>query len=152
MKELIRKVLKEQTEDLEFIDTYWKNINDRLEKIIFKIRNELPQITNADEIKSIGDNLSTIPYSKMGDEWTTDGKSKNLTALSDKITHMIRSGKSDGVKRMLEKIASGRVKSLSQPSRFSDNEFLGKGHFRWNHRAYLLNKKEIDRVKEFFKL
>jgi hypothetical protein len=29
---------------------------------------------------------------------------------------------------------------------------LGKGHFRWDFRAYTLNPKEIKKVKEFFNL
>jgi len=64
---------------------------------------------------------------------------------------MIYTGKSDGIKRMLEKIATGRIKSLSKPDTYGA-EYLGKGHFRWNNQAYVLTPKEIERVKEFFNL
>lgn len=96
------------------------------------------------------DKLKTMNYSDI-DKWTTHGKSDSLTALADKIKHMIRTGKSDGIKRMLEKIATGRIKSLSKPDRH-ESEFLGRGHFRWNNQAYKLTQKEVDRVKEYFKL
>lgn len=153
MKDLIKKVLKEETDDLQFIDTYWRETNKRLESIIKKIETELPVITPI-EISDVdsGGRLKTIKYSEM-DRWSSDGKSDSLAALADKIKHMIRTGKSDGIKRMLEKIATGRIKSLSKPSGGPyDSEFLGRGHFRWNDQAYVLNREEIERVREYFKL
>lgn len=140
--------LLESSEDLEFIDNYWRETSKRLNNIIDKIENELPIIYDTE---SIGDNLSLVNSSDLSDTWSKTNKSTSLQALADKITHMIRTGKSDGIKRMLEKIATGRVKSLSKPG-FNDSEFLGKGHFRWNWKAYTLTPKEIERVKEFFNL
>jgi hypothetical protein len=152
MKELIKKILKEESEDLHYLDTYWKETNKRLDSIINKIITELPVMgsTKVNDVDS-DSKIKTINYSDM-DKWSTDGKSDSLMALANKIIHMIRTGKSDGIKRMLEKIATGRVKSLSKPRHFSDSEFLGRGHFRWNDSAIKLTQKEINRVKEFFKL
>lgn len=140
--------LLESSKDLEFIDNYWRETSKRLNNIIDKIKNELPIIYDTE---SIGDNLSLVNSSDGNDTWSGTNKSTSLEALANKIIHMIRTGKSDGIKRMLEKIATGRVKSLSKPGVY-DSEFLGKGHFRWNWKAYTLTPKEIERVKEFFNL
>jgi hypothetical protein len=151
MKELIKRVLMEETEDLEYINSYWKEMNNKLDSIIRRITTELP-IINGNEYKQDPEysKLKTIQYSDM-DKWLSSNKSDSLIALADKITYMIRTGKSDGIKRMLEKISTGRVKSLTKPGSY-ESEFLGRGHFRWNNQAYRLTTKEIDRVKEYFKL
>jgi hypothetical protein len=149
MKELIKRVLKEETEDLMYIDTYWSKMQKRLDDIIFRIENELPKIKNVEKSNDSG--LNVINYSDLGNSWETNGESSSLKALADKITHMIRTGKSDGVKRMLEKIATGRIKSLRQPGTW-ESEYLGKGHFRWNHQSYKLTDDEVKRVKEYFNL
>jgi hypothetical protein len=151
IRETIKRVLKEQTEDLEFIDSYWRETNRKLEEIISKIKSELPVMDQPSEIQSdIDSKLKLKNYSDIRG-WDGGSRSKSLEALADKIEHMIRTGKSDGIKRMVEKIATGRVKSLSKPD-WDSTEYLGKGHFRWNNQAYLLSKEEVDRVKEFFKL
>lgn len=154
MKDLIKKVLKEETEDLHYIDTHWKEMNQRLDGIIRRITTELPMMKSLPVKKETKSKLRVVQYSDMDNWMGIEGKSNSLTALADKITHMIRTGKSDGIKRMLEKIATGRIKSLSKPGkgRYFDAEFLGRGHFRWNNKAYILSNKEIDRVKEYFKL
>lgn len=59
---------------------------------------------------------------------------------------MIRTGKSDGIKRMIEKISTGRIKKLSQIDKHRNNEYLGKGHFRWNYQAYVLSKAKPRKV------
>jgi hypothetical protein len=146
----IKKILREYSEDLEFIDSYWKETNKRLAGIINKIKTELPVLkkpTSDDE----GLILKTVNFSDMEDSWK-GGTSDGLNALADKISHMIYTGKSDGIKRMIEKIATGRIKSLSKPDALFGAEYLGKGHFRWNNQAYVLTPKEIERVKEFFNL
>lgn len=151
MKELIKKVLKEETEDLHYIDTYWREMNQKLEGIIKRITTELPMMKSVPVKKETNSKLKLVQYSDI-DNWGVDvGRSDSLTALADKIKHMIRTGKSDGIKRMLEKIATGRIKSLSKPKHY-DSEFLGRGHFRWDNKAYRLTPKEIERVKEYFKL
>lgn len=150
MKELIKQVLREETRDLEYIDNYWREMSINLDNIIKRITTELP-IINSNEPKQVPDSkLKTIQYSDM-DKWSSSNKSDSLVALADKITHMIKTGKSDGIKRMLEKIATGRIKSLSKPGGY-ETEFLGRGHFRWNNKAYILTTKEIERIKEYFKL
>lgn len=154
MKELIKQVLREETEDLHYIDTYWREMNQKLEGIIKRITTELPMMKSVPVKKEINSKLKIVQYSDM-DKWGGEaGRSDSLSALADKIKHMIRTGKSDGIKRMLEKIATGRIKSLSKISKggYYDSEFLGRGHFRWNHKAYRLTPKEIERVKEYFKL
>lgn len=136
--------------DLEYLDSHWRETSKKLEDIIDKLKNELPYLKNQRPTK-VSDKLRVAKHSDMEDEWNVEGKSTSLDALANKIVHMIRTGKSDGVKRMVEKIATGRIKSLSQPRR-NDNEYLGKGHFRWNWKAYTLTPREIERVKEFFNL
>jgi hypothetical protein len=151
MKELIKQVLREETRDLEYIDNYWREMSINLDNIIKRIKTELP-IINSNEPKQVPDSkLKTIQYSDMY-KWSSSNKSDSLVALADKIIHMIKTGKSDGIKRMLEKIATGRIKSLSTPDRRLGAEFLGRGHFRWNYQAYKLTPEEVERVKEYFKL
>jgi hypothetical protein len=150
MKELIKQVLREETKDLRYIDTYWREMNKKLDGIINRITTELPIIKGNNPEKVSDSKLNIIQYSDM-DKWTSSNKSDSLVALADKIKHMIKTGKSDGIKRMLEKISTGRIKSLSKPDRH-ESEFLGRGHFRWNNQAYKLTPKEVERVKEYFKL
>jgi hypothetical protein len=158
MKELIKQILKESTDDLDFLDNYWRDTKSRLESIISRISNELPVITTIKPEMVPDTKIKLINLTDIKNSWDANnlitGKSDSLVALADKIKHMIRTGKSDGIKRMVEKIATGRVKSLQKPSgqRYDDGEFLGRGHFRWNNRAYKLTTDEINRVKEYFKL
>jgi hypothetical protein len=71
---------------------------------------------------------------------------------------MILQGRANDVKPMLEKICTGRIKSLSQPkgkyweSKNITGEYLGKGHFRWNYKAHTLNEEEIKRIKDYFNI
>jgi hypothetical protein len=59
--------------------------------------------------------------------------------------------------RMIEAIASNNIKTLYKISRPNEwdggkrtKESLGKGHFRWNDRAYTLNEKELEYLRKFF--
>ena len=64
-------------------------------------------------------------------------------------------GNADSVKLMLTKIASGRIKKLTKKNncyKDAKGDFLGYGHFRWNNRAYTLDKFELFRSKEFFNI
>ena len=141
-------------EDLDFLNSYWKKVND----IGFKIKKELPNF-NSKIIRTDG-RLCFIKYSDL-DNWSVDslmGKSNNLVTLANKISYMISMGNGNSVKPMLEKIVSRGVKSLSHPptkygrSIGSTTEFLGKGHFRWDFGAVVLTDKEIKRIKEYFNL
>jgi hypothetical protein len=151
MRDLIKKVLKEETEDLKYIDTYWSDMKKRINDITNRIVTELPKLHDG-LVRDDESKINLVNYSDLDNSWDASGYSDSLKALADKISHMITTGKSDGVKRMLEKISTGRIKSLSKPSRGRDSEFLGRGHFRWNDQAYKLTNKEIQRVKEFFGL
>lgn len=136
--------------DLDYLEKHWAQKEKRIESIIAKLK-ELPKMEGM--ITEVAKNIATVSYSKTGNTWGfVAHESEGLKALADKITHMIRTGKADGIKRMVEKIASGRIKKLSQIDKYDDNEYLGKGHFRWNWKAYLLSKEEIEKLKTFFKI
>lgn len=148
--------LTEETVDLKFLDTHWKQMHNALSAIVRRIVTELPKV-NDNVVKNDPDSkMGVVNYSDVKGSWSTksliNGHSESLDALADKIKHMVNTGKSDSIKRMLEKIATGRIKSLSKPSRYNDDEFLGRGHFRWNEKAYKLSSEEIARVKEYFDL
>lgn len=152
--------------DIVFLDTYWKEAKN----VAQRITKELPQL-NEPQVKSTG-KLYFIKFSDITDSWSVKdllcklyGKSPNLEVLADKISSMIYKGNADSVKQMLEKICTGRVKNLKQPdlnrSTIDNNgvrtaekfsETLGKGHFRWNRRAYTLTDAEIKHIKQYFKL
>ena len=138
--------------DLDYLENHWAQKEKRLEAIITKLK-ELPKMEG--RVTEVAKGLATVSYSKIGNTWGFVAyESEGLKALSDKIVHMIRTGKSDGIKRMVEKIASGRIKKLSQinNSSFFLILYLGKGHFRWNYKAYVLSKEEIEKLKTFFKI
>lgn len=129
-------------EKLNFIDTYWSQLN----QIIQEMEDQLP-ILPTTKTKPGGKYLSTINYSQMND-WSVSRVNTKLKALVDKIKHMILKGDAPNVKPMLEAICKGQVKKLKQPGYGS----FGTGHFRWNYKAYLLNEEEIERVKVYFNL
>ena len=111
-------------------------------------------------ISKITGNFGTIPSSSLDKSWDTSalwGTSASLTALANKIQHMIQTGKAEGIKRMVDAIVTGRQKTLyriSPPNEYNDGkrskESLGPGHFRWNYQAYQLTPKEIEQVRNFF--
>ena len=151
--ELIRKILHEN-DDLDFLDTNWQRSKD----IANNIKTNLPNIEP--KLKPKGDYWGVIDYSELGNTWDVGslyGKSEALDALADKISYMIYNGMSDGIKRMLESISNNTVKTLYRGKKASDKtgperESLGKGHFRWNYRAYLLTSEELTYLKKFFGL
>lgn len=152
-KELIKKILHE-SEDLDYLSTYHRKAID----IGDKIKKELPKMgTNFNKISH---NFGTISSSEIGNTWDTSslfGQSEALSALSNKIQHMIQTGKAEGIKRMIDAIVTGRQKKLYHISRPDEHnhgkrtkESLGPGHFRWNHKAYQLTPKEIEQIRNYF--
>lgn len=150
-KELIKKILRE-TEDLDFLSSYHKKASD----IGTKIKQDLPKMGTG--INKITKNFGTVPLSSLDKSWNTSalwGTSETLTALADKIQHMIHTGKAEGIKRMIDAIVTGREKTLYRIAgqgavHPGERESLGKGHFRWNYRAYQLTPNELEQVKNFF--
>lgn len=88
--------------------------------------------------------FKVINYSDLGDSWLFEDYS-GLRALYYKCRHMVYDlGQPNDVLPMLKSIASNRVKKLTQPSKFGQGDFLGYGHFRWNYKAIVLSKKELE--------
>ena len=144
--------------DLYFLTNYWKEAKN----IAFKIKQDLPK-TISTQAKSISKTglLCFIKYSDIEHSWSVNdllakvyGKSPTLEILADKISYMINMGRGNDVKNMVEEICTGRIKSLSHitTSKGLNSTYLGKGHFRWNYKAHTLNKKEIEHLKNYFKL
>ena len=131
--------------DLDFLDSYWKEAKAIADKVL----NDLP----------IG-----------GRKNKSEKSQTSLEALGSKIYFMIYKGDAQNVKLMVEKICTGRIKSLSQgiskdgkrinnrykkdgsKYRPCSKNFLGRGHFRWNYKTYILTPEEMERVKEFFQV
>lgn len=150
------------TADLEFLGNFWKKAKD----IGYKIKVELPVLKKVDTYNTTS-KLQFINYSEIH-TWSIEnnldkinGISTTLTILADKINYMIINGRANDVQIMIEKICSGRIKSLTKkPSKRNVgdkniceaycNLFLGRGHFRWNYRAHTLNKAELERLREYF--
>jgi hypothetical protein len=140
---------------LDYIDTHW----DKYKGIGHNIRKNLPNVTTGNE-REVGIHLRTKPYSELESNWNIKdlvGISSNLDALSEKITHMMYTGKGDSIKPMLQSIVNNGIKTQYRFKNKKGNSelergSLGKGHFRWNWRAYTLNDREIKRLKEFFNL
>ena len=134
-------------EDLIFLETF----QSKVKAIGLKIEEELPQYRESISVKP--GKLTTIKYSKLED-WDVrgmiSGRSRPLERLCNKINHMIRKGNAEGIKRMLDKIATGRIKSLSKP-RYPNSIYLGRGHFRWDDSAVTLTNEELERIRVYFK-
>ena len=79
-------------EKLNFIDTYWSQLN----QIIQEMEDQLP-ILPTTKTKPRGKYLNTINYSQMND-WSVSGVNTKLKALADKIKHMILKGDAPNVK------------------------------------------------------
>jgi hypothetical protein len=156
------------TTDLDFLSLFWKEAMSVEKKIIA----ELPQtVPNNVQLTKAGSFLHIVNFSDIsGQSWGVSqvlirlgGRSKTLIALAEKINFMIERGRANDVKPMLEKIVTGRVKTLTKKSgkqnahlkelnKSYHNEYLGKGHFRHNYQAYTLTAIEIDRIKKYFNL
>jgi hypothetical protein len=143
--------------DIDFLDSYWKEAKRIADDVVETLPTSIGE--KRDPVyESGGTKMFIVKFSDLKDSWdvstlvyTAEGKSKKLEALADKISTMIRKGRADSVKPMVKAICNNNVKKLTQPF-YDDGEHLGYGHFRWNYQAYRLNDKEIDRVKEYFKL
>lgn len=147
-------------EYLEFISTY----HNKLNLIKENIKHELACGHKKND--QIG-KLEFINFSDLND-WSPFKKyheNLNLKALADKICHMIDNGDAPNILPMIISISNNSIKSLSQPHIPSpqwdkngnvtykkSSEYLGKGHFRWNYRAYKLTNDEINVVKKYFGL
>lgn len=142
----------EACNDITFIDSYWKE----LDAIYGRIKTELPKIDKNEKVKKIGKYLHVIKYSDLTD-WSAhdllESSNSKLYALADKLISMIKKGDAPNVIPFLKRICFKGIKKLSQPQLGSNAEFLGYGHFRWNHgNVYILNKNEIARIIEYFDL
>lgn len=144
--------------DLDFLTNYWKEAKS----IADKIKKDLPQ-TISTQAKSHSKTglFCFVKYSNIENSWSVNdllskvyGKSPTLEILADKISYMIHMGRANDVKNMIEKICTGRIKSLSHitTSKGLNSIYLGRGHFRWNYKAHTLNNKELKHLKEYFKL
>lgn len=148
--------------DLDFLNLFWSEAKGIGSKII----RQLPQCAEPNIGK--GNKLMyLIKFSDIsGRSWGVKdtltrvmGQSKTLKILANKINYMILMGRANDVKPMLQKIATGRIKSFSHPrskeaeKRFGKNtEFLGRGHFRWEYGVHTLTEGELRRIKEYFNL
>ncbi len=153
--------------DLDFLSLFWAEAKAIGQRVL----TELPKgsIHYSNTLKQVNPNSTVrmflVPYSQLGNTWSVEsilnrlgGDSETLKVLADKINYMILQGRANDVKPMLEKICTGRIKSLSRPKgKCWDNEnikaeYLGKGHFRWDYGAHTLTEMEIKRVKEYFNM
>lgn len=148
--------------DLDFLSLFWNEAKEIGHRIVKDLPNcATPNIGDGKQLMYIV-NFSDISGKSWGvSEVLTRvmGQSVTLKILADKINNMIYKGRANDVKPMLEKICTGRIKTLSQPpSKYKKKtygdyaEFLGKGHFRWDRQAYTLTEAEIRRVKEYFNI
>jgi hypothetical protein len=138
--------------DLQFISTYHAKVSD----IANNIGSELSAQTTIPHVK-VGRFLRLVEF-KVLEDWTPFTQNKQLKALANKIAHMIHTGKADSVRPMLEKIVTGRIKTLYRPVYRGNSRVivgwnsLGKGSFRWDSSAISLNQKEIQVIKDYFEL
>jgi len=133
--------------NIQFLSLYWNH----LKSITKQIENELPVLDERDlKIEKKSKNFAIISYKDLND-WDITGLINNqshaLIALADKIVHMIYKGDAINVEPMLRRICFNGTKKLKQPDRS-----LGHGHFRWNYKAYVLKRHEIERLINYFNL
>jgi len=148
----------EACNDIDFLDNYWSEAK----KVADRISSELPKYKESRLIENKSSLMTIVKFSDIsGQSWSVphilarmNGESKILTILADKINHMIYKGRANDIKPMITKICTGRVKSLSKGvgGFTSQKEFLGRGHFRWNDTAHILDTEEIEHLKKYFKL
>lgn len=88
--------------------------------------------------------FKVINYSDLGDSWSIE-KYKNLKILEQKCKHMVYNlGQPNDILPFLKSIASNKIKKLTKPNKSGAGDFLGYGHFRWNYKAIVLSKKELE--------
>ena len=135
--------------------------------------NELAKVESAKKLKKVGTHLCVIKYSDMDGLWYHsewfNNRSVNLQALANKIAYMMQKGDGDNILPMLNSIAKNNIKTLyhvftdRNDDEFYDDEFnlentlqkkesFGKGHFRWDFKAYTLTLDEINIMKKYFGL
>lgn len=145
--------------DLDFLETYWIEAK----KIGVKIKSELPKLAISNIKQNTGTLMYFVKFSDLKDSWSAEdtlkriaGESKTLKILADKIEYMILKNRAKDVKPMLEKICSGRIKTLYKinklESLYPKKESLGKGHFRVGTQVYKLNNLELKRINIYFNL
>lgn len=148
------------TGELDFLEKASKMKKEAYHTIHAALVLKNTDIEKKDEYK----HLSFIAFSRLNTWSIPITKSDSLLALSEKIYHMIfHIGCPQSVKLMLEKIASGRIKSFCHPVRKDyrrlypkghsqlSGEHLGRGHFRWNFKSYVLNSHELETVRNLVK-
>jgi hypothetical protein len=111
------------TKDLDFLSLFWaeaKAIGQRvlteLPKNSIKYSDKLIQVNPNSTVK-----MFLVPFSEIsGKSWGVEeilsrlgGESQTLKVLADKVNHMILQGRANEVKPMLEKICTGRIKTLT---------------------------------------
>lgn len=88
--------------------------------------------------------FKVVRYSDIENTWLIE-KYENLKILTQKCKHMVYVlGQPNDVLPLLKSIASNKLKKLTQPNKHGSGEFLGYGHFRWNYKAIILSKKELE--------
>lgn len=125
----------------------------KIKKLAERIIQELPQKVD-NESKPAGKYLRTIQYSQLS-TWSVDfiGISTTLGIFADKINYMILKGDGCNVQPMINRIILKGIKKQTKPNKNNIGEFLGYGHFRWNHHGcYTFTEKELEIVKNYFEV
>lgn len=137
--------------DINFLSSYWNQLKD----IGNNIKNDLPDNVVNDNVQIKSKHFGLISYKDLNN-WDMRGllqnKSNTLNVLADKILYMINKGDAINIEPMLKRICFKGIKKLSQVHEYSNNEFLGYGHFKWNFRSYILKENEIKRIIDYFQL
>lgn len=137
-----------QNKDIDFLNSYWNELNRIANSIQIKISDE-------NIVKSEG-NYKMLKFVKYSDLETwcvydmVNNTTHTLNVLSEKIKHMILKGDSINIKPMLEKICSGRIRIFKYKDKFGRTVNCGSGHFRFGGKAFLLSNKELDVIREYF--
>lgn len=114
-------------DDLTFISTYW----NELKSVCERIETELPKVNKPNKIKRISKKFGLIKFSDL-ENWDVkslfNSNSPKLTALADKISHMIQKGDAPNIKPMLERICFKGIKKQSEYNLYGNNYFIGHAH------------------------
>ena len=147
------------------------NSYHELKKIGLRVKRNLPWITeilpNKDGIYDLDDKGNTIGK-------PSSYKSHKLEVLANKIDYMIYKGRAHDVEPMLRSIIKGKIKCwgwegnrkkrrektlsfepykhLNSEVYHIDGDWFCYGHFRHAKEGYILTEREIQRIKEYFKL
>ena len=136
--------------DLQYLDTFWKEMHQKLNYIKNNITKDLINVNIGIILfKQIG-YLKIVKFSDINN-WSVDFKNNTLLVLADKICNMIDKGDSLNITPLLKTIIYNKPRKLYKPNTYG-REYLGIGHFRWNYQAYTLTNEEIQFLKNYFKL